>query len=49
LPESIQNYTLLSIACLANSEQPEAAKSLIRYLSLPDVIATFRRQGFSAP
>lgn len=49
LPEAIQNYTLLSIACLANSEQQDAAKALVRYLSTPEVVATFRSRGFSAP
>ena len=49
LPDAIQNYTLLSIGVLANSERAEAARALLRYLSAPEVLATFRRRGFSAP
>ena len=49
LPEAIQNYTLLSIASLSSSERPEAGRSLLRYLSSPDVVAAFRSRGLSAP
>lgn len=49
LPEAIQNYTVLSIAAVSNSERQDAGKALLEYLAAPDIIATFRRRGFSAP
>ena len=49
LPEAIQNYTLLSIACLSSSEHEDAARALLQYLSTPEVVATIRSRGFSAP
>jgi molybdate transport system substrate-binding protein len=49
LPDAIQNYTLLSIACLSSGEQSGAARALVQYLSTPDVIATLRHLGFAAP
>jgi molybdate transport system substrate-binding protein len=49
LPEAIQNYTRLSIACLSSSEHQDASRSLLEYLSTPEVVATIRSRGFSAP
>jgi molybdate transport system substrate-binding protein len=49
LPEAIQNYTLLSIASLSSGEHRDAARALLQYLSTPDIVATFRSRGFSAP
>jgi molybdate transport system substrate-binding protein len=49
LPEPIQNYTLLSIAGVANSKQQDAARALLDYLAAPNITATFRSRGFSAP
>jgi molybdate transport system substrate-binding protein len=49
LPEAIQNYTAFSIGSLVNGEHQDAAKALIRYLSNPEIVATFGRRGFSAP
>jgi molybdate transport system substrate-binding protein len=49
LPEAIQNYTVLSIAAVAKGQNESAAKTLLKYLSQPEVIATFRARGFGAP
>ena len=49
LPEAIQNYTLLSMAALPTGEHQDAAKTLLEYLASPAIVATIRRQGFSAP
>jgi molybdate transport system substrate-binding protein len=49
LPEAIQNYTPLSVACLSSSEHADAARALLQYLSTPSVVSTIRSRGFSAP
>ena len=49
LPEAIQNYTILSIAALSSGEHPDAARALLQYLGMPEIVAVFRSRGFEAP
>ena len=45
LPPELQSYVKFSIGVSAGSKAPEAARALVRYLTSPEVAATFRAKG----
>jgi molybdate transport system substrate-binding protein len=49
LPAPIQNYTLLAGGIVAASKEQEAAKALIRFISLPAAQVIWKAKGFDAP
>jgi molybdate transport system substrate-binding protein len=49
LPEPIQNYTLFTGAVVATSHAPQAAQSLLRFISSSDAQPIWKAKGFHAP
>jgi molybdate transport system substrate-binding protein len=49
LPAEAQHVTLFSAGVVAGSKEPEAAQSLIRFLSSPEAASVIRETGLEAP
>jgi molybdate transport system substrate-binding protein len=49
LPASIQNYTLFTAGVAAASENPNAARELITFISSPAALTVWKAKGFEAP
>jgi molybdate transport system substrate-binding protein len=49
LPADIQNFTLFATGIVTGSQEPEAAKALIGFISSPAAQATWKAKGFEAP
>lgn len=45
LPAEIQNYTVFPAAVATGAKEPEAAKTLLKYLAAPDAMRVMRSQG----
>ena len=49
LPEAIQNYTVFPAAISASAKQPDAARTLLRFLAAPEARAVMRAKGLTPP
>jgi molybdate transport system substrate-binding protein len=49
LPDQIQNYTLFAGGIAATSKEQEAARALLRFISSPAALETWKAKGFVAP
>jgi len=49
LPAEIQSFTLLAAGIVAGSEQQDAGKALIRFISSPAAQLMMKAKGFEAP
>jgi molybdate transport system substrate-binding protein len=49
LPAEIRNYTLFAGGIVASSKEQEAANALLRFISSPTALMTWKPKGFEAP
>jgi molybdate transport system substrate-binding protein len=49
LPETLQKWTVYTAVAMPGSKSPEAARSLVAFLTSPEARALYAPKGFSAP